>query len=115
MEQQTINLLLITFIVTIFFIYLNFNKTQERFLNKPMSVSGKHSDLVDPLACYPGTYWRNKTFKDLCVPMERKRPLRLDVEGKPIRNPEPRYEIVCDPDQHLNRNCRLVKVYDQYY
>ena len=70
---------------------------------------------VDPLVCYPGTYWRNGTYNDICQKMNKKRPLRMTSSGEKLRAPEPRYEMVCSVDDHLNRNCQFVKVYDQYY
>ncbi len=75
----------------------------------------ENTRLVDPLVCYPGTYWRTGTYNDVCLPMKQKRPLRMSVEGEPRRVPEPKYRMVCSPDEHLNRNCQMVKVYDQYY
>jgi hypothetical protein len=71
--------------------------------------------LVDPLVCYPGTYWRNGTYSDTCSTMNQKRPMRMSVEGEPRRIPNMKYEMVCSPDEHLNRNCQFVKVYDKYY
>jgi hypothetical protein len=46
--------------------------------------------------------------------MAIKRPLRMDVEGKPTRIAEPRYEMICNPDERGNRNCQMVKVYNRF-
>jgi hypothetical protein len=70
---------------------------------------------VDPLVCYPGTYWRNSTYNDICKQMSDKRPLRMTSSGEKIRAPEVRYEMVCSVDDHLTRNCQFVKVYNEYY
>jgi hypothetical protein len=70
---------------------------------------------VDPLVCYPGTYWRNGTYNDICKPMNNKRPLRMTSSGEKLRAPEAKYELVCSVDEHLKRNCQFVKVYNQYY
>jgi hypothetical protein len=73
------------------------------------------SNLVDPLVCYPGTYWRNGTYQDSCYKMSQLRPSRMDVEGNAVREPEKKYKMVCSVDDHLNRNCQMLKVYDRYY
>jgi hypothetical protein len=70
--------------------------------------------LVDPLVCYPGTYWRNGTYYDSCKKMLSPK-MRMGVDGKPFREPEAKYKMVCSPDEHLNRNCQFVKVYDKFF
>ena len=70
---------------------------------------------VDPLVCFPGTYWRNGTYYDLCKKMSAGRPMRMDVEGNSYRAPEAKYEMVCSVDDHLNRNCQFVKIYNKFY
>lgn len=90
------------------------NNTICNYLKTTKKVYSK-SALVDPLACYRGTYWRNKSYDNVCLPLTCDKPKRLTTDGKRIRLPEARYEIVCNPDQHLNRNCKMVKVYRKFY
>jgi hypothetical protein len=46
--------------------------------------------------------------------MNKKRPQRMSVEGEKTRLSEPRYKLVCNPDERGNRNCQMVKVYNHY-
>ena len=106
-------------VLIIFIIIITCNvymyRKNEQFINfGPFQAVKPEQDLIDPLVCYPGTYWRNKSYQDICRPMTQKRPMRMDVEGNPVRVAEARYEMVCNPDERGNRNCQMVKVYNRY-
>ena len=88
------------------------NQTQK--LNFGPFKSIPETRMTDPYVCFPGTYWRNKSYKDICLPMKNKRPQRMSVEGENTRPSEPRYELVCSPDERGNRNCQMVKIYNTY-
>ena len=96
-------------IVCNIFMYMS----NEGFVNCNTNTMPKMA-MIDSLACFPGTYWRNKSYQDMCSPVTMYRPMRMDVEGKPYRLPEARYEMVCNPDQRGNRNCQMVKVYNRF-
>ncbi len=107
-------LFLIVLIASTFMYYKNETFTSEYSYRYGPFEPVDETRLVDPLVCYPGTYWRNKSYKNICKRVTMERPMRLTTEGKSNRIPEPRYEMVCNPDQRGNRNCQMVKVYDQY-
>ena len=113
--MKNFQLVLIIFCVIIVCYFYMYQKN-EKFSNPeygPFLPVEPHG-LIDPLVCYPGTYWRNNSYQDICKPMAIKRPLRMDVEGKPTRIAEPRYEMICNPDERGNRNCQMVKVYNRF-
>jgi hypothetical protein len=113
MKNFEIVLILFLFILALY-VYMYYKN--EQFINfGPFKPVPESQELIDPLVCYPGTYWRNKSYQDICRPMSIKRPMRMDVEGKPSRLAEPRYEMVCNPDERGNRNCQMVKVYNRYF
>lgn len=101
-----LDLSLVTLFLLLAYLYLNPPKSKEGFEN--------HSP-VDQYSCYPGTYWRSKTYDSICQKSKEKHPERLTVEGEKFRTPDSRYQMVCTTNKHLQRNCRLVKVYDKYY
>jgi len=111
--MKNFEVVLIIFII-VFVCYGYMYYKNEQFVNYGPFNPIEEQGLVDPLVCYPGTYWRNKSYQDICRPMTLKRPMRMDVEGKPFRLPEPRYEMICNPDERGNRNCQMVKVYKHY-
>lgn len=82
---------------------------------------------------FPGTYWRNNSQRqsDHC---DIRPPQALDVEYRapvaspssfgqdseeykrlPVRYPEPRFQMVCSVNDHLQRKCFWKKVYKNYY
>jgi hypothetical protein len=114
--MENCNLVLVIFIIIIgcyVYMYIK-NETFVNYLEtgpfQPLASDG----LVDPLVCFPGTYWRNNSYQDICKPMTMARPMRMDVEGNAKRIPEARYEIMCNPDDKGNRNCQMVKIFDKY-
>ena len=112
--MKNFEVVLIIFIIIIACNVYMYRKN-EQFINfGPFQAVKPDQDLIDPLVCYPGTYWRNKSYQDICRPMTQKRPMRMDVEGNPVRVAEARYEMVCNPDERGNRNCQMVKVYNRY-
>jgi hypothetical protein len=118
MEITIFVVLVVIFVIVEYYYFMKLKK--EKFSNylgygpfKP--IENENTRLVDPLVCYPGTYWRTGTYNDVCLPMNKRRKMRMSVEGERIRAPEPRYEMICSPDKHLNRNCQFVKVYNRYY
>jgi hypothetical protein len=111
--MENFHIVLIIFIIIIvcnIYMYMS----NEGFTNCSSNSGMPQMVMVDSLACFPGTYWRNKSYQDMCAPVSMRRPMRMDVEGKPARLPEPRYEMVCNPDERGNRNCQMVKVYNKY-
>lgn len=93
---------------------------------------------------FPGTYWRNNSLRqsDQCLSCNNKTehscsyrpPQALDIEFQapvaspssfgqdfeeykrlPVRYPEPRFQMVCSVNDHLQRNCYWKKVYNNYY
>jgi hypothetical protein len=106
-------IIFVLFLIAISYYYLMTRKNEGYLTYGPFKPINE-TPMVDPLVCYPGTYWRNKTYKDLCRPMNKKRQSRMAVDGKPFREPEVKYKMVCFPDKHLNRNCKFVKVYNNY-
>ncbi len=112
--MKNFEIVLIIFVIIIA-CYVYMYRKNEQFINYgPFNPIQPQGDLIDPLVCYPGTYWRNKSYQDICRPMTLKRPMRMDVEANPVRLAEPRYEMVCNPDQRGNRNCQMVKIYKHY-
>jgi hypothetical protein len=112
--MKNFEVVLIIFIIIIACNLYMYRKN-EQFINfGPFQAVKPEQDLIDPLVCYPGTYWRNKSYQDICRPMTQKRPMRMDVEGNPVRVAEARYEMVCNPDERGNRNCQMVKIYNHY-
>ena len=89
-------------------------ENQNQTLNYGPLQSIPETRMTDPYVCFPGTYWRNKSYKDICLPMKNKRPQRMSVEREHTRPVEPRYELVCSPDEKGNRNCQMVKVYNYF-
>ena len=89
-------------------------ENQNQTLNYGPFQSIPETRMTDPYVCFPGTYWRNKSYKDICLPMKNKRPQRMSVEREHTRPVEPRYELVCSPDEKGNRNCQMVKVYNYF-
>ena len=105
-------------LIIILGVYLLINQKNEKFNNLnygPFQTLNSNSRLIDPMVCYRGTYWRNKSYDDICIPINKNRPQRMSVEGEPRREPQVKYQMVCNPDKHLNRNCQLVKVYNTFY
>lgn len=111
---QLVSIIFIVIIGCYFYMYIK-NETFANYLEAgPFNPLDNNTQLVDPLVCFPGTYWRNNSYQDICKPMTMARPMRIDVEGNAKRLPEPRYEIMCDPDERGNRNCQMVKIFDKY-
>jgi len=102
MEYLDISLIILFFVLAYF--YLNSGQ-KENF----------DGSLVDQYACYPGTYWRSKTYQNMCAPTTKRNPQRLTVDNESTRTPDSRYQLVCKTNQHLQRDCRLVKVHDKFY
>ena len=111
MNNQQI--LFVLFLIAISYYYLT-TRQNEGYLSFGPFTPIAETPLVDPLVCYPGTYWRNGTYNDMCMKKSKTMKMRMSVDGKPYREPEAKYKMVCFPDQHLNRNCQFVKVYEKY-
>jgi hypothetical protein len=100
-------------IVLLILIYLNINQNIKQ--NVKQTKEGFEpilpGNLVDPNVCYPGTYWRHNTYKSACQPTTTSNPPKITTDGCiGARTPDSRYRLVCTVDEHLTRDCRLVKV-----
>jgi len=116
-------------LLTVLGVYLIINQQNEKFNNlnlnygpfKPLNSNHNlNSRLVDPMACHRGTYWRNKAYDAICKPLNKNRPERMSVEGEKRREPQLKYQMVCNRNLNNNNNntdtnCKLVKVYNKYY
>lgn len=111
MNNQQI--IFIIFLIAISYYYL-MTRQNESYLSYGPFTAINETPLVDPYACYPGTYWRSNTYNDICMKKTNAIKMRMSVDGKPFREPEAKYKMVCSPDEHLNRNCQFVKVYEKY-
>ena len=108
-------------LLTVLGVYLIINQQNEKFNNlnygsfEPLNLNSR---LVDPMVCHRGTYWRNKSYDDICKPINKNRPQRMSVEGEKRREPQLKYQMVCNNNNNNSRNnssCKLVKVYNKYY
>lgn len=98
-------------LITLFFLlayfYLNYEQ-KENFENNI-------TNITDQYACYPGTYWRSNTYNKICESISKKHPQRMTTDGENFRTPDRRYQLVCKTNDHLQRDCRLVKINDKFY
>jgi hypothetical protein len=116
MEITIFAILIVIFVLVEYYYFSQLRKEPfSNYLGYGPFTPIQDTRLVDPLVCYPGTYWRNGTYYDTCKQMSKGRPMRMSVEGETRRAPEAKYEMVCSPDEHLNRNCQFVKVYNRFY
>ncbi len=111
---QIVLVIFIIIIICYLMAYFSNEKFENQGLNYGPFQSIEETKMNDPYVCFPGTYWRNKTYKDICLPMNKKRPQRMSVEREKTRPSEPRYKLICSPDERGNRNCQMVKVYNHY-
>ena len=101
-------------LLTVLGVYLIINQQNEKFNNLnygPFEPLNLNSRLVDPMVCHRGTYWRNKSYDNICKPINKNRPQRMSVEGEKRREPQLKYQMVCNSDN----SCKLIKVYNKYY
>ena len=105
-------------------------------------LEGFFSSANVPTDVYPGSLWRNNTYRkkeDCCVDRTKKNPYGcrppegIDVDYQayvqspssfgqncaeykrmPLRQTEPRYELECDVDEHLIRRCSWQKIYNNF-
>ena len=105
------DIFLLAILLILIYLYLNSRKSRKEGF-QPIPPG----NLVDPNVCYPGTYWRQNTYKNICNPVTTSRPQKVTTDGYiSARTPDSRYRLVCTVDEHLTRDCRLIKVSDEHF
>jgi hypothetical protein len=103
-------------VVLLLLVYIYLNPKKEGFHQVLPNNVIEQTELVDPNACYPGTYWRHNTYQKTCQSTNSSKPLKVTTDGNiGVRTPDSRYKLFCTVDSHLNRDCKLIKVSQNHF